>query len=186
MKKELWRQLVHASGVFIVLLGFLVSPEVLILLCIALVVLAETLFQLDKSHHIPLFSTMLSNCKRKDDERGFVYFFIGIIVTIYLFKFDMGIVNAAILILLFGDSASTIIGKRFGRHKLPFQEKKTFEGSISFFIIGSSLAITQLPLLPAISGAFFGAVTEAYSPVDDNIPIPIVSALAMSLIIYIL
>lgn len=55
MKKELWRQLVHASGVFIVVLGFFVTPEILILFCIALVVLAEILFQLDKSHHIPLF-----------------------------------------------------------------------------------------------------------------------------------
>ena len=186
MKKELWRQLVHASGVFIVVLGFFITPELLILLCIGLVVLAETLFQLDKYHHIPIFSRILTTCKRKDDERGFIYFFIGITLTIYLFKFNMNVVNAAILILLFGDSASTLIGKRFGRHKLPFQNEKTFEGSLSFLFVGFTVALTQLPMLPAISGAFFGAITEAYSPVDDNIPVPIVSALAMSLIIYML
>jgi len=33
---------------------------------------------------------------------------------------------------------------------------------------------------------FFGALTEAYSPVDDNIPIPLVSALVMSLVIYLI
>jgi dolichol kinase len=29
-----------------------------------------------------------------------------------------------------------------------------------------------------------GTITEAYSPIDDNIPVPIISALAISIVIY--
>jgi len=40
---------------------------------------------------------------------------------------------------------------------------------MSFFVVGLVLALTQVSLLPALLGVFFGALTEAYSLVDDNI-----------------
>ena len=45
----------------------------------------------------------------------------------------MAIADAGILMLLLGDSASTIVGTRFGKHKLPFKNLKSFEGSLAFF-----------------------------------------------------
>ena len=98
----------------------------------------------------------------------------------------MAIANAAILILLFGDSASTLLGKRFGKIKLPFQSHKTFEGSLAFLMVGIMVSLTQLPIIPALVGALAGTLTEAYSPIDDNVPIPLVSAFVMSTVIYIL
>jgi dolichol kinase len=186
MKKELWRQLIHASGVFIVVLSYFLPSHLLILLCVAILVFVVIVFRLDHQHNIPFFSTILRIAKRDEDERGFVYFFIGIIVTLYFFQFNMAIANAAILILLFGDSASTLIGRRFGRIKLPFQSHKTLEGSLAFLIVGFVVSLTQLPLIPAFIGALAGTLTEAYSPIDDNVPIPLISALAISGVIYFL
>jgi dolichol kinase len=186
MKKELWRQLIHASGVFIVVLSYFLPPELLIILCVAILVFVVLVFRLDHQHHIPFFSTILRVTKRDDDERGFVYFFIGIIITLYFFQFNMAIANAAILILLFGDSASTLIGKRFGRIKLPFQSHKTVEGSLAFLTVGFAVSLTQLPIIPAFIGALAGALTEAYSPVDDNVPIPLVSAMVISVVFYLM
>ncbi|MBI5679302.1 MAG: phosphatidate cytidylyltransferase [Methanobacterium sp.] len=184
MKKEYSRQLIHASGVFIIFLGMVLDPVIVILICISIVLFVEAIFRIDKTRKIPLFSPILRISKREDDERGFVYFFVGIIITIYLFKFNIAIANAAIIILLFGDSASTIFGKMFGKTHLPFNERKTYVGTLAFFVVGFVGALTQLPLLPALFGALCGAITEAYSPIDDNIPIPIVSGFAMSLVIY--
>lgn len=186
MEKELWRQLIHASGVFIVVLSYFLPPNLLIILCVAILIFVEIMFRLDHHHDIPLFSTILRLSKREHDERGFVYFFIGIIVTLFFFQFNMNIANAAILILLFSDSASTIIGKKFGKIKLPFQSHKTLEGSLAFLIVGFLVSLTQLPIMPAFTGALAGTLTEAYSPIDDNVPIPLVSALVMSLVFYIL
>lgn len=185
-QKELFRQLIHASGVFIVVLSYFLKPDALIIIAILVLLFVVLLFKLDKRYNIPFFSFIFRHCKREDDERGFIYFFVGIILTLVLFQFNMPVANAAILILLFGDSASTIIGRKWGEHKLPFNPKKTLEGSISFFVVGLVLALTQVSLLPALLGVFFGALTEAYSPVDDNIPIPLVSALVMSLVIYLI
>lgn len=184
MKKELIRQLIHASGVFIVVLSYFLRPDTLILLTIMILLLVILLFELDKKYHLPFFSFIFRRCKRQDDERGFIYFFVGIILTLILFHFNIPVANAAILILLFGDSASTIIGRKWGKHTLPYHHEKTWEGSLAFLLVGLVVALTQVPLTPAFFGVFFGALTEAYSPVDDNIPIPLVSALVMSLVIY--
>lgn len=184
MKKELWRQLIHASGVFIVILSYFLSPQILIILCVAILIFVEIVFRLDHSHNIPFFSTILRVSKRKHDERGFIYFFMGIIITLYFFQFNMAIANSAILILLFGDSASTLIGKKFGKIELPFQSHKTLEGSLAFLVVGFVVSLTQLPLLPSFIGALAGTLTEAYSPIDDNVPIPLVSALVMSIVVY--
>lgn len=186
MEKELWRQLIHASGVFIVCLSYFLPSTLLIILCVAIVVFVEIVFRLDHSYNIPFFSTILRQTKRKDDEKGFIYFFIGIIITLYFFQFNIAIANAAILILLFGDSASTLIGKWFGKIKLPFQSHKTLEGSLAFLLVGLMVSLTQIPIIPAFVGAFAGTLTEAYSPIDDNVPIPLVSAFVMSIVIYIL
>lgn len=184
MVKEYIRQLIHASGIFIVFLSWFLNPTILILICIIIVIFVELLFRVNRYRNIFFISAFLDRCKRKDDEKGFVYFFLGIILTIYFFQFNMAIVNAAIIILLFGDSASTIIGKKYGKKPLPLNKQKTVVGTVAFFLVAFIGALTQLPVLPAFIGAFFGAITEAYSPVDDNIPIPLISALAMSIVIY--
>jgi len=184
MEKEYIRQLIHASGIFIVFLSWFLNPTILILICIIIVIFVEILFRIDRYRNIPLISPFLSTCKRKDDEKGFVYFFLGIILTIYFFQFNMAVVNAAIIILLFGDSASTIIGKEYGSTALPLNKQKTIIGTLAFFVVAFIGAAAQVPLIPALFGAFFGAITEAYSPIDDNVPIPLISALAMSIAIY--
>lgn len=184
MEKEFIRQLIHASGIFIVFLSWFLSPTTLILICIVIILIVEALFRIDRHRKIFFISSFLDRCKRKDDEKGSVYFFLGIIITIYFFQFNMAIVNAAIIIFLLGDSTATITGKKYGKTPLPFNKDKTVVGTVSFFIIAFIGALTQVPLLPALFGALTGALTEAYSPVDDNIPIPLISALIMSLIIY--
>jgi dolichol kinase len=186
MKKELLRQLIHASGVFIVVLSYFLKPDALILISIALLVLIVILFQIHKKHHIFFFSYIFRRCTRHDDERGFIYFFIGIIITLIIFQFNMPIANAAILILVFGDSISTIIGKKWGKHKIPFQNEKTLEGSLAFFMVGLLVALTQVPFTTAFLGVIFGALTEAYSPIDDNITIPLICASVMSISIYLI
>jgi dolichol kinase len=186
MDREILRQIIHASGIFILILGIFLKPEILILLCVMMVIFVEMLFVLDKTRHIPFFSKILSVCKRTDDEKGFLYFFIGIIATLYIFSFNMAIANSAILLLLIGDSASTLVGRRWGKHKLPFNKFKSYEGSLAFLSVGFLCSLTLLPIIPAFFGAIIGAITEAYSPIDDNIPIPIISALAMTLAIYLI
>jgi dolichol kinase len=66
------------------------------------------------------------------------------------------------------------------------QQKKTLEGTLAFLVVGFLVALTQVTFYPAVLGALSGAIIEAYSPIDDNIPIPLLSGLVMSLIIYLM
>lgn len=44
-------------------------------------------------------------------------------------------------ILCGGDGMADIIGRRFGRNKLPYNSLKTIEGSLAMFLFGSLLSI---------------------------------------------
>ncbi|WP_414469923.1 diacylglycerol/polyprenol kinase family protein [Methanobacterium sp. ACI-7] len=184
MKREYLRQLIHASGIFIVFLSWFLQPLYLILIWLSLTIFVTALFKIDKKRNIFFFSFILRNCKREDNEKGFIYFFVGILLTLCIFQFNMAIANAAIIILLFGDSVSNLVGKKYGNAHLPLNKNKTITGTSAFIVVAFIGALTQVPTLPALFGAFFGALAEAYSPIDDNIPIPLISALAMSITIY--
>ncbi|MDI6643868.1 MAG: SEC59/DGK1/VTE5 family protein [Methanobacteriaceae archaeon] len=184
MKKEITRQFIHASGVLIILLGKIFEPIILIFLCGLIVFFGELIFIMDKKIYIPFFSTILRSCRRSEDEKGYIYFFIGVIIALVLFNFNMNIANATIIILVFGDAASTLIGKQFGKNKLPYHKYKTLEGSIAFLTVGFLGAMFQVPLIPAFFGALSGTIAEAYSPFDDNLVIPVVSGLVITMMMY--
>ena len=79
MDKELVRQLIHASGVFVLILGLFLRIDVLILLCVIMVVSVEIMFVLDKYMHIPVFSNIMSTCKRSEDEGDFFIFLLALL-----------------------------------------------------------------------------------------------------------
>ncbi|AXV37639.1 MAG: phosphatidate cytidylyltransferase [Methanobacterium sp. BRmetb2] len=186
MRKEISRQLIHASGILIILLEKVFDPIILIIICGLIVLTGELISFIDKKKYIPFFSTVLRSCRRSEDEKGYIYFFVGVLMALVIFNFNLNIANATIIILVLGDAASTLIGKRFGKIKLPYHEYKTLEGSTAFLIVGFLGALLQIPLLPAFLGAFFGAIAEAYSPIDDNLVIPIVCGSVISVVMYLI
>ena len=124
---------------------------------------------------------------------------IGLLVT---FTWNFKIVGmAAVLIMAWGDgSAAALTSKIKHRHKFPFSDK-TVEGSLIMFlssILGICIAYLvssltgsfQIKLMYAVTfiltGALVGTVTEALSigPLKpfDNFTVPILSALALSLL----
>ena len=84
---------------------------------------------------------------------------------------DPSEIAASIFILAVGDSFSTIFGRN-GGIKLPWNEKKTLEGTLAF-------AITSLPAYYFVGPLIFpvaiiAALTESVDwPIDDNLAIPI-------------
>jgi dolichol kinase len=97
--------------------------------------------------------------------------------------FDRPIAVAALAFIMAGDPAAAIVGRKWGRHKYG---NKSFEGSLAFLI--AALIVTWLapglPLKIGIVGAFVATVVEAVSSgVDDNASVPLISGLAMHLLI---
>ena len=105
------------------------------------------------------------------------------------------LVGAALLTLLFplrvavpvltmtmlADAAAALVGRRIGRHSWG-SLSATVEGSTAFVITGLAVmaAFPSLALLPAVLGVLVAAVVEAVPfPVNDNIRVPIITALVV-------
>lgn len=100
--------------------------------------------------------------------------------------FPPGIAAAALAMLMVGDGAAAVVGRRFGRTKWP-GSVKSFEGSVAYAVTAflTGLAVVAFPgseLTVGVCalGAVVGAVVEAVPiPLNDNVRVPLISGLAM-------
>ena len=100
--------------------------------------------------------------------------------------FPPGVGAAALAMLMVGDGAAAVVGRRFGRTRWP-GSPKTAEGSAAYvvaaFLTGLVVATwpsVGLTLLACAVGAVVGAALEALPiPVNDNFRVPVLSGLAM-------
>jgi len=107
-----------------------------------------------------------------------IFYALGIIMSLILFPEPIGYVSITVLTL--GDGFAAIVGKRFGRKRVPFNKVKTFEGSLCGLLpafLGSLLFVTPFRALVA---SLAGMVTEILPlPLNDNLTIPLVSGLVL-------
>ena len=93
---------------------------------------------------------------------------------------DRGQILASLLILGLGDAASTIAGVR-SKRKLPYSKKKTYGGTIAFFIC--SLPAVYFAGWSAVIVAAAAALAESFETnVDDNLIISVVCVVAFRLL----
>lgn len=91
---------------------------------------------------------------------------------------------ASLAMLMVGDAAAALVGRRWGRIRYP-RTGKSLEGSLAFVVTGWLAALpfaasgepTIGPLL-LLAGVVAGAVLEALPlPVNDNVHVPVLSGL---------
>jgi len=100
--------------------------------------------------------------------------------------FPAGIAAAALAMLMVGDAAAALVGRRFGRHRWP-GSPKSVEGSLGYAVtaFGIGLAVVAWPdsdfgLMACAVGAVSGAIVEALPiPLNDNLRVPLLTGLAM-------
>ncbi|MEM4554424.1 MAG: phosphatase PAP2 family protein [Candidatus Anstonellaceae archaeon] len=106
---------------------------------------------------------------------GAITLFAGALAAITLLPLTDEIV-ASIFILGAGDAASTLIGRR-GKVLLPYNKKKTVEGSVSF--VAACLPVVAFGW-QALLVAVLAAVAESLQNEDDNLLISLVCVLGFS------
>ena len=113
--------------------------------------------------------------------RGAILLFIGSGVTAAIFG---KLAVAAIVILAVGDSVSHLAGRLMGgtRHRWPFDQKKTIEGSVIGFVAAAAAATMIVPVCQAIFAAGAAMLVEAINirlmgrKIDDNLTAPMAAA----------
>ena len=107
--------------------------------------------------------------------------------------FPPQIAAAALAVMLTGDAAAALIGRKFGKH--PLVNGKSWEGCLSFIVVGYIfLALTgivnQMPsayYLLGIAAVTVGAAAELFTnqlKLDDNFTIPLSTGAVLSLILF--
>lgn len=124
--------------------------------------------------------SLIRHHEMQGDFTGASYILISVCLTVALFEKPIAI--AALVFIIVGDTFAAIIGRRYGRHR--FYRSKTIEGSLGC-LAGTLVSATLLPdinLAVAGTGAVTATIVEAFPMgVDDNISVPLVSGLAMTL-----
>ncbi|OPX32373.1 MAG: hypothetical protein B1H40_02600 [Candidatus Latescibacteria bacterium 4484_181] len=195
---EIGRKLIHLCSLAIPI-GYLFLPRDFVLQVIILVAAGSLTLDLARLRNRPLGKTFLKVSKPllKKDERarltGSTYLLLASVVCVFFF--DRSIAIAALLFLSLGDPMASFVGRRAGRTHIG---KKTLEGSLA--CLGTCLTvgviISILPvLLPNLSNfhlkvetIFIGALTATVVellplPLDDNALIPMLSGLAMQIVV---
>lgn len=183
---EMLRKLIHMSGVLTIVLAELLGKTFLssvILFITALYLVSEYLRLRERGLAAITWITKLA--AREDEATGYilrpVFYAIGIIITLNLFPRPVN--YAAISILTVGDGFASFVGMRLGRHRLPYNHDKSWEGSASFFL--ASLLSTLILVNPpaALLGSMVGAFAESLpTGHGENIVVPAAAGLCMSIL----
>ena len=142
---------------------------------------------LSKKFKIPVIEWFLKNFDRENSKirgQGVLTCFLGALIVLLFFEKNVAL--ASVIILTLGDSFCHL-GK-YGRWKLPFNDFKFVEGLLIGIVIASVGAAIFVPFWKGLIGASVAMVVESFDlkirgkEIDDNILIPLVAGMVISLI----
>jgi dolichol kinase len=206
MDKEILRQSVHLSGLAFVFLALFIDRLFVsaYFLMMALSLLIYSIYVRNERRTIARFISDIESRFRKaiskferDEVRipymGAFWFYLSCGAVILFFPANIALASCAML--AFGDSLSTIIGTRLGKHRI--FGRKSVEGSVTFF--AASFFISLFFVGPVLS--FLGAVVATFSEIlpdteyfrkykereliNDNLTIPVITGIAMILFTFV-
>lgn len=201
LKSELERQLIHVStGIFFILFIYAAGDQALWFLLLLLAFYLVLSFVILKNKLPSSLSTFLCRWgrpgKQKIPLKGTILLVCGIILCLVLFPKE--IVYASIAIVGFGDSVATVSGVTIGRHKLPYSEQKSIEGTLVGITAAFLASLFFVTPIQAFVGSVGGMLLESVVDLqtirelnsqatfrfflNDNFLVPIFSGLLMFII----
>ena len=179
------RKVIHIGGVLIPLISGVIGKTQ----TIALLLLAFVVFLIIEVLKQKIPDSVLSLVYRDYELKGIsvepLSYFISVLSLFYLsFFIDEKICFAAIAILAAGDGVAGVVGRRYGRHRFPFNENKSWEGTLSGFAAASFAGFYYAGGI-AIAGSAFGMVAGAVNR-HDNIAVPYAALAAMVVVRYVI
>ena len=183
------RKLIHLAGAVFPLL-YLVAPRETVLFAAALALIFTVTVEWGRQHWSTmerLFEWLIGPALREGEERKpttGTWSMLGILITVLALKREYAI--PAMFYAQVGDPAAEIVGRRWGRHRMP--SGKSLEGSLGCFVVSATIGLvcTQiLALSPVVVvvGALVATIAEAAPiPLGDNLLMAPLSGFAMALV----
>jgi len=186
---RVWRVLIRPAAIALLVLGLKMEKGNFLLLngAVLLLFLLMDVIRLFSKRVSEFFHNEVPFKIFKEKERvrvsSMTLFLLGILLSFLLFDVRVAFVSGCFL--TFGDLAAKIIGMSFGKRKL---FEKTLEGSLAYLVVSVYVAhvasvLGFVGLTAGLLGALASTVCEVIPlSIDDNVSVPIFSALVMSLL----
>lgn len=120
--------------------------------------------------------------KEKNTLTGASWLFIS--MSFILLIFPLNIAIPSLLIMHWCDAMAALVGKKWGRHR--WIREHTVEGSLAFIFTGVlilSFGFPSIPFTVALITVILATFAESlFAKIDDNILIPLVSAVSLFLL----
>jgi dolichol kinase/phosphoserine phosphatase len=183
--QEFRRKGIHATSLFVPLLAGINYILTLELLAATTIVYLASEWSRLNGIRFPVLSSVTRLCVRASERRRFAFapvtLALGVVFSLVLFP--TLIASVSIAILACADSMATIAGKFYGKIRIPYNHKKSLEGSIAFFITAFICAVIYVPLKTALIVSLVSCIIESLPVEFDNISIPLGTGLFLWLII---
>ena len=133
-----------------------------------------------RGHRIPLVSPLIHALERPGvlPGKGAILFVFS--STFCLFFFPVQVVVPAVLTLAVLDGVASLAGRYAGRHRI--WNGKSWEGTAAGIAVTAAVLCITIPPLQALIVSTAAGLIELLSPVDDNLVIPPVVCLILSLL----
>lgn len=194
MKKELLRKAIHLifGTIFLLLIYYTGTINSLILISIIFILGLIVSIAIKKGIKLEIF-TRIINLVERDYEKHWpgkaaLLFFIAAIILLYFFRANPIISLAGLATVVYGDAAAALIGKRFGKIKIGYNN--SLEGTLAcFFVclicINYFFPFNQYNPLIILIPALLATIAE-YLPINDNLAMPLGASSAIYFLLLVL
>jgi dolichol kinase len=174
--RELKRKTVHFLSLLLIIFFIFISDTwggqiALFFLVGLLIIFLELDFvRVELREKIPLVWRLYRR-HEQNQMSGSAFFLIGAIIALSVF--DLPIALAAVLMTTFGDMASALIGRRFGR--LHIMKNRSIEGILAEFAVDLLIGYFLLPhtWIAVVMAVVATTIETMLHKLDDNLMIPL-------------
>ncbi len=173
--------LLYLAGYLLIGYPRVVAPLILWSVFVAFVELGRLRWRRLNEFLFSIFGS-LSRAEEKQHASGILHTTLGALIVVLAFGTDRRVISAAIFCVAFGDAAAALVGKPFGRHKIP-GSKKSLEGSAACFLACLGVCMAHGYSAGASAAAAFIAAGIEFLPTtpwfNDNLWMPLGAACAL-------
>jgi dolichol kinase len=190
MQKELFRKSIHILGFLIPFVSIAAGTPIAALLIVSLAVMYSISEYLRlRGSKFPAFTAITRMAMRSDSSeeqqstfvKAPLYFAAGILASLLIFPAPFN--YAAIAVVTLGDGFASVVGRMYGRSKIPHTGGKTIEGTAAGMACAFVGALLFVPPTTALVAAAVGMAAELLPlRVSDNLTVPLLSGLSITAI----
>lgn len=186
--RELLRKMIHLLELPLLLvytiIRYFYGPQlgILVLTALLIILLEIEYIRLEYKLKLPKQINVLRK-HEKDNLAGNIFFIASTIICFAAFDYQVALL--ALLLTVFGDLMSALIGIKFGRTKI--YKKKSLEGTMAGLTMNLLVGYLILPEQPEIfiPMAVTATLVELFTgKLDDNLTVPLASGFIGQMLIY--